>query len=325
VVTPILNDVVTPVVNDVVSPVINDVVTPLVNDVVTPVVSDVVTPTVNDVIIPAANEVVTPVVNSVVTPVTSEATPITVAASGMEQQVAAAIAPVVEAAGQAVTGTVNQAEPTVAPLTSPVVSAINVTASETVGQTIGGVLAPTSRIAPDIVLPLDGAGMEGPSASPAEGATADPSTWEAGISILRSFSIGVVDTVGAQTPDLAVSPVQSASVSATGSMDGQDTVVAEPSSGPFSPQAADTLAECSPFDETALQTALARLANACAGLDELAGMLAGMGVAPWLVAVAVGLLALEYRRRRAHQSQVGLVLALGAEDATLPWSLGLGN
>ena len=39
---------------------------------------------------------------------------------------------------------------------------------------------------------------------------------------------------------------------------------------------------------------------------------------------ALGLLALEYRRRQLQRRQQGLAAALAAEDTTLSWSLGLG-
>jgi hypothetical protein len=91
------------------------------------------------------------------------------------------------------------------------------------------------------------------------------------------------------------------------------------------PQTNETLADGVAFDSSALDAALTRFVNGCEEqLHDLVGMLSGTGMTPWIVALAIGLMAIEYRRRQARK-QGGLADALSERDATLPWALGLGD
>src|SRR5262249_12434445 len=57
---------------------------------------------------------------------------------------------------------------------------------------------------------------------------------------------------------------------------------------------------------------------------ELRGMLYGMGIYPWLLALAVAVAASEMRRRQQRAARE-LALALPGEDGAVPWSMPLGG
>jgi hypothetical protein len=355
VVTPVVTDVVAPVVTDVLTPVLNSVVTPVVTDVVTPVVSSVVTPVVNDVLTPVANDVLTPVVNTIVTPL---ATPVandvlTPVVNDVSSVVSPVATPVVSELAPSATGVVPA--PVGGNLESAatsVVSAISQTAApvvssagqDLVGQ-IAGAVGPVTHLisqtteaatanqgTPDPAPRLQNQAREvvwdnAPAKESAEqSATAADTPLSNEPATLRLVNLESPQRFSFQTPEFLPPGIGSGALApASVAGEGQDTPVVQAEDEAFAPEGADAAADCSPFDSVALQAAMSSVATGCVALEDLASMLTSMGLAPWLTALAIGLLALEYRRQRARRAQVGLVLALATDDATLPWTLGLGE
>jgi hypothetical protein len=56
----------------------------------------------------------------------------------------------------------------------------------------------------------------------------------------------------------------------------------------------------------------------------LNSILTGIGIGPWLIALTIGAILFEYRRRQRRRLTRGLALAL-ADDAGLAWLLGPGG
>jgi hypothetical protein len=101
------------------------------------------------------------------------------------------------------------------------------------------------------------------------------------------------------------------------------TASTETTAGPDA-QAITAMADCSPFDQTALELAAAQFIDQLGAIrQELFGWLAELGAYPWAFTLLAAAAVYEHRRRqrRRAQKEAGKT----EDDATFAWSLGLGG
>jgi hypothetical protein len=303
-VTQLTNNLLGPVLNtvtSVVDPVATGIVDPLLAPVLTPVVQlvgNVTTPVVNDL-----TKIVDPIVQDVTQVVAPVTGPVAQIVIGVEQQV-----PPVNGGNELPPLPVDPGTLTklLLPPTGPGTMVQNVGAG--LPSTPGANIFILNDAAAAVAVPTDGTIANSlPGGLESSGA-------------LAPLSVERVAGLGGESRMTDGASRAFVSAPADAQFSGSDTEIKAEEDGSWSPQAVDTLAQCSPFDTAALEAALARFLNQVSDTPQVIQQFASLGIAPWIIALVVAGLALEYRRRLARRAQ-----ALAGADATLAWQLGLGD
>jgi hypothetical protein len=93
-----------------------------------------------------------------------------------------------------------------------------------------------------------------------------------------------------------------------------------PAESVTSTQLANILADVSPFDLTAAETALARFMDKVGGVtSEVTAWMGEAGIYPWAAAAVLAAGAVAYRRRKARRNKSSQTTTLAEEESTLPW------
>lgn len=270
--------------------------------------------------IDSAVATVAPLVRSVAAPVEHILAPAIELAGPVSQ----ALTTVVGETLTPVTGLLRPAESAAAHLSEPVIGSLAPAVSQ-VGQLLDPFLrhAPEALpIIPDSVSQSVHQGpqvwLEAPNAFSAAPVSRDEAT------VLLSYLITGIVPGNAEGPvaqgGAAAAPATAAApVSYEGS--GSVLPVASPALA-LVPQASGALADGSPFDGVALETAWTNFLDQIAVTRyELLNTWAGLGLALWLIGAGFALGARQQRRF----AKAGLRAAINEDDATLAWSLGLGQ